>query len=76
LKSNKKLTSIQGLHLITEQTPNGKKVQNLLEEFKDVYGIQWTASLLDLETDEERKDWFLRLIPNGTTIYGPHLLSC
>jgi hypothetical protein len=62
--------------LITEQTPNGKKVQNLLEEFKDVYGIQWTASLLDLETDEKRKDWFLRLIPNGTTIYGPHLLSC
>lgn len=62
--------------MITERTPNGKKVQNLLEEFKDVYGIQWTASLLDLETDEERKDWFLRLIPNGTTIYGPHLLSC
>lgn len=62
--------------MITEQTPNGKKVQNLLEEFKDVYGIQWTASLLDLETDEERKDWLLRLIPNGTTIYGPHLLSC
>ena len=62
--------------MITERTPNGKKVQNLLEEFKDVYGIQWTASLLDLETDEKRKDWFLRLIPNGTTIYGPHLLSC
>ncbi|CAD6439199.1 ad6ef050-bfee-494f-9b28-b81c04c1395a [Sclerotinia trifoliorum] len=54
-----------GLHLITENTPNGKKVQIMLEELKDVYNIQWTTSLIDLETDEQKKDWFLRLNPNG-----------
>ncbi|KAH8807351.1 glutathione S-transferase [Xylogone sp. PMI_703] len=54
-----------GLHLITEQTPNGKKVQILLEELKDVYGTEWTTSLIDLETDEQKEDWFLRINPNG-----------
>ncbi|KAL5327138.1 hypothetical protein ACEPPN_004830 [Leptodophora sp. 'Broadleaf-Isolate-01'] len=54
-----------GLHLITESTPNGKKVQILLEELKDACGIEWTTSLLDLETDEQKEDWFLRLNPNG-----------
>ncbi|THV48170.1 hypothetical protein BGAL_0264g00130 [Botrytis galanthina] len=54
-----------GLHLITEATPNGKKVQIMLEELKDVYGLEWTTSLIDLETDEQKEDWFLRLNPNG-----------
>ncbi|KAF7875294.1 hypothetical protein EAF04_002466 [Stromatinia cepivora] len=56
-----------GLHLITENTPNGKKVQIMLEELKDVYNIEWTTSLIDLETDEQKKDWFLCLNPNDNT---------
>ncbi|KAF7881869.1 uncharacterized protein EAF02_006557 [Botrytis sinoallii] len=56
-----------GFHLITEATPNGKKVQIMLEELKDVYGLEWTTSLIDLETDEQKEDWFLRLNPNDMT---------
>lgn len=63
--------SKQGLHLITELTPNGKKVQIFLEELKDAYDFQWTTSLIDLETDEQKEDWFLRLNPNGTLIQTP-----
>jgi glutathione S-transferase len=64
--------------LITEQTPNGKKVQILLEELKDVYGTSWTTSLLNLDAPnpEQNKDWFLRLNPNGTPTRTPYLLEC
>ncbi|KNG91238.1 hypothetical protein ANOM_000387 [Aspergillus nomiae NRRL 13137] len=55
----------KGLHLITCNTPNGKKVQILLEELKEVYGLEWTTSLIDLDTDEQKQPWFLRLNPNG-----------
>ncbi|KAL2061369.1 hypothetical protein VTL71DRAFT_7642 [Oculimacula yallundae] len=54
-----------GLHLITEATPNGKKVQILLEELKDVYSIEWTTSLINLDTDEQKEEWFLHINPNG-----------
>ncbi|PQE04292.1 glutathione S-transferase protein [Rutstroemia sp. NJR-2017a BBW] len=54
----------KGLHLITESTPNGKKVQILLEELKAAYGTEWTTSLVDLETDEQKESWFLHLNPN------------
>lgn len=53
------------LQLLTENTPNGKKVQILLEELQDVYGTSWATHLIDLETDEQKKSWFLRLNPNG-----------
>ncbi|KAL7781005.1 glutathione S-transferase [Trichoderma afarasin] len=53
------------LQLLTENTPNGKKVQILLEELHDIYGLSWTTHLIDLETDEQKKDWFLQLNPNG-----------
>ncbi|KAJ5959003.1 glutathione S-transferase [Penicillium vulpinum] len=55
----------QGLHLITSLTPNGRKVHILLEELKDAYGLEWTTSLIDLDKNEQKKDWFLRLNPNG-----------
>ncbi|KAE8355218.1 glutathione S-transferase [Aspergillus coremiiformis] len=55
----------KGLHLITSLTPNGRKVHILLEELKDVYGLEWTTSLIKLETKEQKKDWFLKLNPNG-----------
>lgn len=61
----------KGLHLITHNTPNGKKVQIFLEELKDAYGTEWTTTLINILTNEQKKDWFVRLNPNG--IYFPHL---
>ncbi|KAE8384796.1 glutathione S-transferase [Aspergillus alliaceus] len=55
----------KGLHLITSLTPNGRKVNILLEELKDTYNLEWTTSLIDLDTKEQKKDWFLSLNPNG-----------
>lgn len=40
-------------------------MQILLEELKDVYGIEWTTSLIDLETDEQKEEWFLHINHNG-----------
>ncbi|KAH8802125.1 glutathione S-transferase [Hyaloscypha sp. PMI_1271] len=56
--------------LYTDETPTAvkeAKVQILLEELKDVYGISWTTSLLnpDAPNPEQNKDWFLRLNPNA-----------
>ncbi|PTB74467.1 glutathione S-transferase [Trichoderma longibrachiatum ATCC 18648] len=53
------------LQLLTENTTNGKKVQILLEELRDIYDISWATHLIDLETDEQKRSWFLRLNPNG-----------
>jgi glutathione S-transferase len=55
----------QGLHLITMSTPNGQKVQILLEELADVYGTEWTTTFINIMTNEQKKEWFLRLDPNG-----------
>lgn len=73
-------------------TPNGQKVQIMLEELHDVYGTEWTQTLMyvvhlrlppivplspfhstyakltllsNIFTNEQKKDWFLRLDPNG-----------
>jgi glutathione S-transferase len=48
-------------------TPNGQAVQILLEELKDTYGTEWTTTLVDIFTNDQKKEWFLRLDPNGTT---------
>ena len=37
---------LQGLHLVTMSTPNGQKVQIMLEELHDIYGTEWTHSLM------------------------------
>jgi len=74
----------QGLHLITQNTPNGQKIQIMLEELHEVYGTEWTTTLMyippplppicifnpltnssNIMTNEQKKDWFLRLDPNG-----------
>lgn len=34
----------------------------MLEELKDVYGIDWTTTLINIMTNEQKKDWFLRLV--------------
>jgi len=55
----------KGLHLITESTPNGQKVQIFLEELADAHGTKWTTSKIDIGTNIQKEDWFLRLDPNG-----------
>jgi glutathione S-transferase len=55
----------KGLHLITQSTPNGQKVQILLEELALKYGTAWTTTFINIMTNEQKKDWFLRLNPNG-----------
>ncbi|KAI1841875.1 hypothetical protein JX266_011953 [Neoarthrinium moseri] len=55
----------KSLHLLTENTPNGKKVQILLEELRIANQITWETHLIDLESEEQKKDWFLALNPNG-----------
>ncbi|TGO19906.1 hypothetical protein BTUL_0002g01550 [Botrytis tulipae] len=69
------LTEImKGLHLVTMSTPNGKKVQIMLEELKAAYGtecnerpsvMKYTHTLINISTNEQKKDWFLKLNPNG-----------
>lgn len=56
----------KGLHLITQNTPDGKKVQIFWEELKDVYGTEWTTTLINIATNEQKKGWFLKLNPDGT----------
>ncbi|KAM3158027.1 hypothetical protein ABEW05_001408 [Botrytis cinerea] len=55
----------KGLHLVTMSTPNGKKVQIMLEELKAAYGTDYTHTLIHISTNEQKKDWFLKLNPNG-----------
>jgi len=55
----------KGLHLITQNTPNGQATQIMLEELADAYGTQWTTTLINISTNEQKKEWFLRLNPNG-----------
>ncbi|TGO79828.1 hypothetical protein BELL_0021g00020 [Botrytis elliptica] len=63
---NIQLTEImKGLHLVTMSTPNGKKVQIMLEELKAAYGTEYTHTLINISTNEQKKDWFLKLNPNG-----------
>ena len=57
IKNNK------GLHLLTMSTPNGQKVQILLEELKELYGTKWSYTLLSIMTNVQKEDWFLRLDP-------------
>lgn len=54
-------------------TPNGQAVQIFLEELKDTYGVQWSTTLIDIFTNEQKKDWFLRLDPNGNPPSPLHL---
>ena len=40
----------KGLHLITQNTPNGQAVQIFLEELKDAYGTEFTTTVIALTT--------------------------
>ena len=65
-----------GLHLITQSTPNGQATQIFLEELKDVYGTEWTTTVIDISTNEQKKDWFMRLNPNGECSRGSQRSTC
>jgi glutathione S-transferase len=55
----------KGLHLITQNTPNGQAVQIFLEELAEAYGLEWTTTLINISTNVQKSEWFLRLNPNG-----------
>jgi glutathione S-transferase len=55
----------EGIHLMTMSTPNGQKTQILLEELAAKYGLEFTFNLIDIRTNEQKKDWFLAINPNG-----------
>ncbi|KAH0837511.1 hypothetical protein AYO21_05001 [Fonsecaea monophora] len=59
------VSQAKGLHLITQNTPNGQATQIMLEELADSYGTTWTTTLINIMTNEQKKEWFLRLNPNG-----------
>merc|ERR1711981_727639 len=47
----------KGLHLITQSTPNGQKVQIMLEELKQAYGdVDWETTLINIGTNEQNVD--------------------
>lgn len=55
----------KGLHLITQSTPNGQKVQIFLEELAKKYGLSYTFNAINISTNEQKTDYFLRINPNG-----------
>ncbi|KAG9952309.1 glutathione S-transferase, partial [Aureobasidium melanogenum] len=59
------VSKANGIHLLTYSSPNGRKVQILLEELALLYGIQWTTSIINIMQNEQKEDWYLRLNPNG-----------
>lgn len=61
----KEVKEAKGLHLITQNTPNGQATQILLEELADSYGTTWGTTLINIMTNEQKKEWFLRLNANG-----------
>jgi glutathione S-transferase len=59
------IKTAKGLHLITQNTPNGQALQIFLEELKDAYATPFTTTIIDISTNVQKSDWFLRLDPNG-----------
>jgi len=55
----------KGIHLITQSTPNGQKVQIFLEELAAKYGTSFSFNTINIGTNEQKSDYFLRLNPNG-----------
>lgn len=56
---------MQGLHLLTRNTPNGQRAQIMLEELKELYGTDFTTTIINLKAGEQKEEWFLRINPNG-----------
>ncbi|CED84643.1 Glutathione S-transferase [Phaffia rhodozyma] len=54
------------LEVYTAGTPNGQKVTIFLEELKAVYpDFKYNVNRIDLQKNEQKEDWFLKINPNG-----------
>lgn len=49
-----RLNDRQGLHLLTMNTPNGQAVQIMLEELKEAYGTEWSTTLINIMSNEQK----------------------
>jgi len=61
----KSVSGAKGLHMVTQNTPNGQAVQIMLEELAAVYGTEFTYDVINIGTNIQKDEWFLRLDPNG-----------
>ena len=52
----KDISSAKGLHLITQNTPNGQATQILLEELAEKYGTEWGTTVINISTNEQKKE--------------------
>lgn len=53
---------------ITMSTPNGRKVQIALEELKLLYNTDFSVEVIDISTNAQKEDYFLKLNPNGRIV--------
>lgn len=57
---------MQPLKLYSVPTPNGQKVTNFLEELRTIYpDLKYDHQTIDLKSNEQKQDWFLKINPNG-----------
>ncbi|KAL6234078.1 hypothetical protein BDW75DRAFT_231462 [Aspergillus navahoensis] len=53
--------STPDITLYTDNTPNGHKIPIILEEL----GLSYKLKQLSIQTGEQKKEWFLKISPNG-----------
>ena len=46
----------KGLHLLTQNTPNGQATQIILEELALKYGTKWTTTLINISTNVQKEE--------------------
>ena len=54
----KDVSESKGIHLITQNTPNGQATQILLEELGEKYGTTWGTTVINISTNEQKKEYF------------------
>lgn len=52
----KEISSAKGLHLITQNTPNGQAVQIMLEELAESYGTEFTYTVINIMTNVQKSE--------------------
>merc|ERR1712000_118045 len=50
------VSQAKGLHLLTQNTPNGQATQIMLEELHDAYGTEWGTTLINISTNVQKED--------------------
>lgn len=50
------ISSAKGLHLITQNTPNGQAVQIMLEELTESYGTEFTYTVINISTNVQKSE--------------------